>query len=77
MTTVKDRYTVSHERKELTCPSCGEKDVAYVIHNGDDIECPKCYVAPEKPRLGELTDKYIREGLSEDDAFRQAQEDRL
>lgn len=72
---VSDRYT-SSSPSVWTCPSCGAEDQPYLIHHGDILECPKCYVKDPQPGLGELTDKYIREGLTDEDAFRQAKEDR-
>lgn len=76
---VSDRYT-RPTTPSLTCPSCGAKDQPFLINdypNSERVECNECYVKPERPGLGELTDKYIREGLSDEDAFRQATEDRF
>ncbi len=74
---VSDRYTSSSPSPgNKTCPSCGAENQPYLINHGDKKECRKCYVPEPQPSLGELTDKYIREGLSDDDAFRQAREDR-
>lgn len=86
MTGVADRYTSSHEKEVVDCPSCGAKDIPYPIHNGDEngdkIECPKCYVKPKLTDeygnvlgLGQLTDKYINQGMSDDDAFDYACQD--
>lgn len=75
--TVADRYTTGTPQIDnKTCPSCKAENQPYLISTGDDKECPKCYVKPEQPGLGELTDKYIRQGMSEDDAFGYACEDR-
>ncbi len=86
MTGVADRYTSSHEREVVDCPSCGAKDIPYPIkiHNEDDkIECPKCYVKRNPTDeygnelgLGQLTDKYINQGMSDDDAFEYACQDK-
>lgn len=73
---VSDRYTASTAPPGKTCPSCKAENQPYLIKTGGRDECEKCYVKPEQLGLGQLTDKYIREGLSDDDAFRQAQEDR-
>ncbi|KKM24315.1 hypothetical protein LCGC14_1606250 [marine sediment metagenome] len=74
---VSDRYTSSSPSTgNKICPSCGAENQPYLVHHGDNIECPKCFVKEPQPGLGELTDKYIREGLTDEDAFRQAKEDR-
>jgi len=74
---VADRYTQNNEKEPgKTCPSCKAENQPYLIHSGDEMECPKCFVKPEQLGLGQLTDKYIREGLTDEDAFRQAKEDR-
>ncbi len=67
--TVSDRYTASHEREYVDCPSCGAKDIPYPIHSGEDIECPKCYVAPEEMGLAERTEMYINQGDTEEGAY--------
>jgi len=81
MSKVSDRYTTpsTPPKEKKTCPSCGAENQPYLINdypNSDHVSCEKCFVKEPQPGLGELTDKYIREGLSDEDAFRQAKEDK-
>lgn len=74
--TVADRYTQNNEKEVKNCPSCKAEDVDFItIQHGKKV-CNECIEEMPELGLGELTDKYIREGLSEDDAFRQAKEDK-